>query len=249
MISVCLASYNGEKYIKQQIETILCQISDYDELIISDDGSNDNTINIINSFNDKRIILLHSDFKTTSYNFLNAIKYAKGDYIFLSDQDDIWKPDKVSVILSYLLENDVVFHDGDVIDSNNKKIKSTLHTKAKIGFFYNLISNKTYTGCCMAFTKDLVNYITPFPPQEILHDRWIGSVANILKFKSIYIDNILISYRRHGKNVSNFGKSNISIFQRIFIRIIFINSICNRFFTKKNWRKRIFTNMLKNKNI
>ena len=89
MISVCIATYNGEHYINQQLKSILSQLSYNDEIIISDDSSNDKTINIIESFNDKRIKLLkYQKYFNPIYNFENTLKNVSGDYIFLSDQDD-----------------------------------------------------------------------------------------------------------------------------------------------------------------
>ena len=95
MISVCMATYNGAQFIKEQIDSILCQLSTEDELIISDDGSTDETLSIINSYKDNRIkVFQHkaaegSAFIKATRNFENAMSHAVGDYIFLSDQDDM----------------------------------------------------------------------------------------------------------------------------------------------------------------
>lgn len=110
MISVCIATHNGAHYIKEQIESILCQLGTNDEIIISDDGSTDNTIDILLAFNDKRIIIYHYKQPVKSKhshiyvckNFENALKHAKGDYIFLADQDDWWMPNKVMKCLEDL---------------------------------------------------------------------------------------------------------------------------------------------------
>ena len=92
MVSVCLASYNGEKFIKQQIDSILCQLGKHDEIIISDDSSTDRTVQIIKNYNDPRIKLIEDcKFQSPIFNLENALKQAKGDYIFLSDQDDFWE--------------------------------------------------------------------------------------------------------------------------------------------------------------
>ncbi|MCG2791916.1 MAG: glycosyltransferase, partial [Weeksellaceae bacterium] len=107
MISVCLATYNGEKYLEAQIKSILKQLSVDDELIISDDRSTDNTISVINKFDDNRIkIFINKNKNGVAHNFENALLKATGDYIFLSDQDDIWADNKVDVLLKELKEYD-----------------------------------------------------------------------------------------------------------------------------------------------
>ena len=103
MISVCMATYNGEKYIELQLRSILPQLSEDDEVIVSDDASTDQTLDVVRRLNDNRIKIVHheTDHGYTR-NFENALKYAKGDYIFLSDQDDEWLPEKVQVTLQAL---------------------------------------------------------------------------------------------------------------------------------------------------
>ena len=100
MISVCMATYNGENFIKEQIDSILPQLSDDDEIVISDDGSTDKTVDIIENYGDSRIKLLkYNSFRSTIYNLENALKDSKGDVIFLCDQDDKWNEDKVNICL------------------------------------------------------------------------------------------------------------------------------------------------------
>src|SRR5665648_141557 len=91
MISVCLPTHNGSKYIIQQLNSIICQLKEEDEIIISDDSSEDNTCELIQAINDKRIkIYREGKFSSYVFNFENAIKHARGDHIFLCDQDDVW---------------------------------------------------------------------------------------------------------------------------------------------------------------
>ena len=112
MISVCMATYNGEKYIREQIDSILAQLGDKDELIVSDDGSADATLSIVRSFSDPRIKIISNTGKHgTNGNFENALKHAQGDYIFLSDQDDVWLPGKVNICLQALQTAHLVVHD------------------------------------------------------------------------------------------------------------------------------------------
>lgn len=121
MISVCMATHNGEKYISEQIDSILVQLSKEDEIVISDDGSTDNTLSIIEAYQDHRLKVhrfqqpeksSHPHLYVTK-NFENAIRQAKGDFIFLSDQDDCWMKDKVLKCMEYLKDNILVVHDAE----------------------------------------------------------------------------------------------------------------------------------------
>ena len=97
MTSVCMATYNGQKYLREQIESILCQLSANDELVISDDHSTDSTVDIIRSYGDSRIKMYANELtKGVTHNFENALNKSKGDIIFLADQDDVWLPNKIS---------------------------------------------------------------------------------------------------------------------------------------------------------
>lgn len=205
-VSVAMATYNGEKYIKEQITTILDNLQDNDELVISDDGSNDNTINIIKSFNDQRIKLINGPRKGLKQNFNNAIKNTTGDYIFLSDQDDIWMSDKVNKILEEFRKNDYILiqHDAIVVDEKDNIIFDSFaeHRKVKTGIVKNLIKN-SYHGCCITFKKELKNKILPIPDTIYLHDQWIGMIAEI-EGKTYFLNEKLMKYRRHSENNSSF---------------------------------------------
>lgn len=217
MLSVCLAAYFGEKYIKEQLESILAQIGSDDEIIISDDGSQDDTINILLSFHDNRIVILHNHGKHGFVgNFENALEHAKGDVIFLADQDDIWHPSKVQRVLAALEDNDIVVHNAELIDGSGKSLGetyySTLHHHS--GFWANLLKSR-YLGCCMAFRKEVLRYCLPFPKGVVAHDYWIGMMG-MTKYRSIFINDVLISYRRHGDNASSSSeKSNNSLYYKI----------------------------------
>ena len=205
-VSVAMATYNGEKYIKEQIETILNNLDDKDELVISDDGSSDMTIEIINKINDKRIKLLEGPKKGLKKNFENAIKNTTGDVIFLSDQDDIWMENKVEKVLECFNNNNYILiqHDAVVVDENDKVIYESFaeHRKVKTGVIKNLIKN-SYHGCCIDFRKELIKEILPIPDNVYFHDEWIGIVAE-LNGKTYFLDEKLIKYRRHSENTSSF---------------------------------------------
>jgi glycosyltransferase involved in cell wall biosynthesis len=239
MISVCIPTYNGEAYIKDQIESIIVQLSENDEIIISDDNSIDDTIDIIKSFGDNRIhIYTHkkitNPYKGTykniycvSMNIENALKHAKGDYIFLADQDDIWLPNKVEYILSVLNNRSIklILHDNIVIDNNGQIMsKSYFEIYKPSNKFFNLIFRCAYQGCCMAFTKDIKEIAIPFPKNPISHDHWIAFCAIFSKKEIEIIRYPLILYRRHGNNVSPSAekRSPNSLFFKISYRLLLL---------------------------
>ncbi len=208
MISVCIATYNGERYIKKQLESILSQLGSNDEVIISDDGSDDGTINEINKLNDVRIrIVLNKHKHGFTHNFENAIAESKGDYIFLADQDDIWLENKVSTMLEGFQTANLVISDCTTVDSQLNVIQQSRFKAFNIkpGFVRHLFKSR-YLGCCLAFDAKMKNTILPFPKldQYLEHDIWIVAVG-FLYFKVKLIDEQLILYRRHGNNTSEGG--------------------------------------------
>lgn len=203
MISVCMASYNGAIFIKQQAVSILNQLGLEDELIISDDGSKDNTLEILASLNDSRIkIYHHSAPHGVVSNFENAIKHASGDYIFLSDQDDIWLSNKKEKCLSCLQEYDFISHNAFIVDEHGVLSGKDYFSlrRTRYGYWHNLWK-MGYWGCCMAFRRECLKDILPFPKEILWHDMWIASVLH-LKYKGRLLDDELILYRRHGDNAS-----------------------------------------------
>jgi glycosyltransferase involved in cell wall biosynthesis len=240
MISVCLPTYNGERFIKVQLDSILFQLGSNDEVIISDDSSIDQTTEIIKSYNDHRIILYENNkFRSPIFNLENALKRANGEYIFLADQDDIWMPDKVMKTLPLLEKYDLIVSDCKLIDENNEVIKESFFkmVNAHKGFMHNLIKNG-YLGCCMAFKSTLLKKVLPFPNNIAMHDIWIGLLSEILA-KPLFLCEPLVHYRKHSKNATPFtsGTSKNPYFFRIQYRIKMLISIILRVF--KVWLKKL----------
>jgi glycosyltransferase involved in cell wall biosynthesis len=207
-ISVCIATYNGEQFILEQITSIITQLNTNDEIIISDDNSTDNTLNIIRDLNDSRIkIHINSGEKGYSSNFENALRQATGDYIFLSDQDDIWKNNKIQTCVKYLKNYDFIVSDATVINMHNEVLYDSFFSirnphKTLLG---NLMKFG-YLGCCFACRKSVINKSLPFPSHHKLatHDNWIFLIA-IMFFKIKILDEKLILYKRHTSNISTGG--------------------------------------------
>ena len=229
-ISVCLASYNGSKYINKQIESILYQLRETDELVIVDDNSSDETVKIIEDFKDPRIKLINNVFNLgVVKNFERAINNATGDIIFLSDQDDVWLPNKVEKILEVFQKYPditLVLSDAQIIDSEDQ-ITANSFFKIRGKFVANPLSNiikNKYHGCTLAFRREMVEVFLPFPADTPMHDMWIG-IVNAIYGKVFYIDEPLIQHRRHDNNTSRGHLGNAGIVQMIKWRLTLVKDI------------------------
>lgn len=227
MISVCMATYNGGMYIRAQIDSILKQLGKDDELVISDDGSTDDTQLIVNSYSDDRIKLyINSGRHGVVPNFENSLAVAKGDVIFFSDQDDIWADNKVRICLEALKESDLVIHNSEIIDAEGNLTGDNFFSirNSGPGFWKNLYKN-SFVGSCMAFKSTLLSHVYPFPKNILWHDMWIGLVAE-KKGNTKFIEDVLLFYRRHGENASpTGGKSSYSIFKQFSYRFNMLSNL------------------------
>lgn len=209
-VSVAMVAYNGKKHIYEQIQSILIQLGPCDELIISLDPSNDGTKELIQSISDSRIHLMDGLGLGVKKNVENALKHCSNEIIFLSDQDDVWKENKMDKVLSKFDENTcVVLHDCSIVDNDMNVLEPSFFKlkNTNIGIVHNLIKNG-YIGCCMAFKKDLLKYILPIPDYIYMHDQWIGMVGDMIG-KNILIHESLLYYRRHDENVSPMEHGNM----------------------------------------
>ena len=211
-LSVALCTYNGSQFIEQQIRSILNQTIKIDEIIICDDQSTDTTISILKKLlkDNPEITIIENKINVKSTkNFEKAIARTTGDYIFLSDQDDVWKKDKVEKILNVFKLNPTaegVFSNADLIDQNNaiftnKTIWDSVffcenELKKPIDFFDIIAMNgNIVTGATLCIKKEIKSFIIPIS-EENLHDEWIASLLALRKTLFYSTEN-LISYRIH----------------------------------------------------
>lgn len=217
-ISVALAAYNGGKYIGEQIKSILPQLGDDDELIISDDNPSGDTKPAVEAFNDKRIKYIAGRGKGVVANFENAINNCTGDYIYLCDQDDVWLPDKVNTVQKLFEDGaDIVLHNAIITDANlNNTGKTSFELyNSNTGFTKNFIRN-SFVGCCMAIRREVLVSSLPFPASIPMHDWWIGLNSIKKGFKIVLTDEPLIFWRRHGDNVTG---ATTTLLQKLKFRI------------------------------
>lgn len=224
-----MAVKNGAAYIAEQIDSILCQLEPGDELVVSDDHSTDNTLDIIRDFNDPRIKIYSSSQLGIARNFEHALSRSSGDYIFLADQDDIWDREKLSIMLVQLHAHDLVVCDCRLVN-NDRGIISESFFELKgsgRGFVKNLISN-SYMGCCMGFRRRVLERALPFPGSNVVHDFWIGMIAEA-HFSSIFLNQQLVSHRMHSTNASTSGRpSKASPMARVSQRYQLVRNLISR---------------------
>lgn len=233
-ISVCMAVFNGENYILEQIESVLAQLGESDELIICDDQSSDATASLITQKHlDQRVKYYKNPSKLgVIKNFEKALSLSKGNIIFLCDQDDVWLNNKVAISVKNLEKHLLVLSDCILIDENKKVIHQSFFSlnNSRLGIMRNLYKN-SYMGCCMAFRRELLDTALPIPGNVPMHDVWLGLLAEF-KGSVCFLDKPLILYRRHEKNTallkSGFSfikkaKMRIIIFAYIFIRLVKVN--------------------------
>ena len=209
MVSVCMAAYNGERYIEEQIGSILPQLREWDELIVVDDASSDQTLELIFRFEDPRIKLIAQvENRGVVETFEHAVRSATGDILFLCDGDDIWAPDKVEKTLQAFADNPkarVVCSGLKLIDENGQPFNNDDYMKNReftASLLPNLIRNR-FQGSSMALRSSLLSRVLPFPrPRMFLHDAWIGMCNTMTGGGTVYLAEPLLYYRRHSSNVS-----------------------------------------------
>lgn len=214
MISVVMTTYNGEKYVQKQLESLVHQSMMFDELIIIDDCSVDDTINIIFEFikshKELNIRFMQNE-KNCGYksNFLNAINHSNGDYIFLCDQDDIWEHNKIEVMMDYMIHNPNIYAlntNNSYIDGTGKFVSKDMiycnsnqtNDLVKINTKYIMHSNIS-PGCTMCFTKCVKTVFLDSYDAYLPHDYCINIIASLMD-GLYYLNAKLIRYRIHDSN-------------------------------------------------
>lgn len=211
LVSIAMASYNGEKYIAAQLESIINQTYGNIEIVITDDASKDNTVEIIKDFQ------LHHDFIKIFENAVNkgvtktfecSFKNCNGDFIAISDQDDIWELNKIEILLSNIENEDAIYSNSLLVDKDGHSLNKDFKSLMNLQSYYDgapFLMGNCIPGHTILMKKDFLKKILPLPA-EIMFDRWISFCAaanNGIK----YVDMPLVKYRQHDSNVIGAGKS------------------------------------------
>ena len=204
-VSVCMAAYHGAAFVEAQVRSVLAQLHSGDELLISDDDPADGMHVLLERLaaEDNRIRLLRGPGQGVIRNFESVLSAASGDVIFLADQDDVWLPEKREAVLHEIGRGAcLVLHDAIVTDAQLQQMHPSFFAlrHSRPGFVRNLIRN-SYMGCCMAFTRDVLQKALQFPDGIPMHDQWIGLCAE-RNGKVCFLPRALLLYRRHDGNVT-----------------------------------------------
>lgn len=238
-IAVCIATYNGEKFIKQQVESILCEIGESDTIFISDDCSTDDTIVEISKIIDRRIVLIKNSINLGyAKNFESVVsKVTDADFIFFSDQDDSWVPGRVSKMIGHLKETgkNILFGDLQLMNSikdngyfNKEKLNSISNGLLNLCRLFIGAPQFPYYGSAMVITAKAKSYIFPIPLSGVGHDIWVALLGNIKK-DIAHLDEIVTLRRIHDANITN---RNRSIIKKIKTRIIWIIALAKYYIFK-----------------
>ena len=217
MIAILLATYNGEKYISAQLDSILNQtIKDF-TLWISDDFSTDSTIDILQEYKTKHPDKIMLSIRTknsgnSKHNFLDMMTSIKDDCVMLCDQDDIWLPNKIELTLAKMKEVEkqhpgqavLIRTDMKVVDENLKIISPSYKQSMNSNFdrtsFNQILIQNTFAGCTAMYNRKLAELINQKPNYCIMHDWWLELVASAFG-KISHVDEQTMLYRQHGNNV------------------------------------------------
>ena len=210
LVSVVLCTYNGERFLKDQLDSLVGQSYTPVEIIVVDDCSTDGSFGILSAYREKYPqIRLYQNHQNIGYvrNFERAIGLCQGEYIALCDQDDVWDLGKIRELLSQIKSNVLIYHDSQFIDAEghglNKKLSDVVNLyagdKPEAFVFFNSISSHA-----VMFKRELIAHLLPFPPSGF-HDAWIGYVACNLGDIS-FVNRCLVQYRQHQNSATDILK-------------------------------------------
>jgi glycosyltransferase involved in cell wall biosynthesis len=260
MVSIAMATYNGEKYIREQLDSILEQTYQNFELIICDDCSVDLTWIILKKYKerDERIFICQNE-KNLGFNknFEKTISLCHGEYIALSDQDDFWYPDHLEVLLKNIGKNDLICSNSLLVNHKRKSLGKTMYDTKRLvnlprdekSIAFYMLYNNFVQGSTTLFRKELVDMICPFPDNIDFHDKWLALNAMMSK-GLIYLNTITLEYRQHDNNVT---KNNIKSYKYFLQKILYkenkmypvLLSLKDRYLSCENWKYDLLNGAIK----
>ena len=207
-----MATYNGAKYLREQLDSIICQLNPDDELVVVDDNSSDETWEMLTGYDDSRINISRNDRNFgVNETFARAISRATGEIIFLSDQDDVWIPGRRMYMQEPFDKQgvNVVASNFQLIDKEGVQIEGGMAADLRPGDDHRpwkniaeiFMGSKNYYGCAMAFRTTFRGLVLPYPRKMECHDIWIAMIAN-LQGSVVHLEQQTLLHRVHGSNAS-----------------------------------------------
>ena len=228
LVSIAMATYNGEKYLREQLDSIYDQTYKNIEVIVCDDCSKDGTAQLLEEYKQKYGLKYFINEKNLGFikNFEKAVSLCSGEYIAFSDQDDIWMPRKIEELINEIGNYSLIHSDAELIDKEGNSLEDTQKSRLfrELGLipavnFKSINTKEALQGCTCLFTKDVADKAIPFP-SEFYHEYWTARVA--LKMNGIkYFDKCLVKYRLHDNNVAGINPqceylNKINFFKKYF---------------------------------
>ncbi len=205
--SVCIATYRGAPYVREQVESILAQLGPDDEIVVMDDASPDGTADVVDAIQDGRVTLVRAE-RNRGYvrTFEQALMLARGDYLFLSDQDDVWLPGRLEAMIDAMADHAFVSTSvsvlGEPVDPPRFLLKASDSERYAANLTAVMVGTRPYHGCAMAFRRDIFGSAVPFPPWLVeSHDLWLALVANTHR-ENVHLQGASVARRFHDGNLT-----------------------------------------------
>ncbi len=232
-ISVCMAVFNGQEFVEDQVVSILDQLRDHDELLIWDDASTDASLAVIQKHADRRVSLFKAEMNQgVNRTFETLLLLAKNNLIFTADQDDIWLPQRVEAMIQALRRTNSLLVSGNTsyidkegcrINHKDYKLKESDSNRAYRNIYSIFAGRVGYYGCAMLIDRKLLPMLLPFPRGVESCDLWIAMCANVLR-RNCHLEKDCLKRRLHGATASILSRSWTA---KLKSRAIFASSLCS----------------------
>ena len=212
-LSVCIATFNGERFIVEQLRSIFPQLDPQDEVVIVDDASSDSTVDLIEGMQDPRVRLIRNQVNRGHVRtFERALSQASGEWVMLSDQDDVWPEGRVAAMLDALRGADFVLGSIQILGSDTEgplPDRST-HGVGAGNLLGILAGTIPYAGAAMAFKRSMLSVGLPFPAYVEAHDHWLAIVANVA-FRVRHLEQVVLLRRLHDSNLTPLKRRRLTL--------------------------------------
>ncbi len=241
-VSVCMATYNGALYLREQLTSIVEELGPDDEVIVLDDGSSDATLDILGEYRDPRITVLENPSRLgPAQTFNRAMSLARHDVILLADQDDVWLPGRVTALVqeldatgALLVSSNSIFVDSDLNPTSFpmpplEEASSSHNVRNIVRIF---AGRACYYGCTMAVSAELRNMALPVPRYAESHDLWLAMAANLCG-RNAHLEEPTIKRRIHGTNASVINRP---LWRKLLARLKFGTGMMHLMLRISRWR-------------